>query len=47
MKEFIEFIMVDGPALTFPNLVAFFAFCVAFASLVIIIQAVMSSGNYR
>lgn len=47
MKEFVDFILIDGYALTFPNLVSFFAFCVAFASLVMLIQSVMNSGNFR
>lgn len=47
MSEFVDFILVDGPALTFPNLVSFFAFCVIFGSLVMIIQAVMNAGNFR
>ncbi|WP_164516733.1 hypothetical protein [Clostridium transplantifaecale] len=47
MKEFIDFILIDGSGLTVANLASFFAFCVVFGTVIMVIQASMNAGNFR
>ena len=47
MQAFVDFILVDGPQLSFANLVSFFAFTIILGSIAVIGQALMHPTIHR
>ena len=47
MQEFIDFILIDGSGLTFPNLLSVFAFCVVLGTIIMVMQSSLNAGNFR
>ena len=45
MQALVDFVCVDGYALSFANLVSFFGFCIIVGSFTMMVQAVMSIGR--
>lgn len=47
MQNFIDFVMVDGNALSIANLTAFYGFTLILASIVLICHTFLNGRNYR